>query len=55
VGEVWENPYLMAQELTVYQEIEKLEPKMLKVLVDPIAVKREISFAKQLIASSQIL
>ncbi len=28
---------------------------MLKVLVDPIAVKREISFAKQLIASSAIL
>ena len=45
----------MAQELTIYQEIEKLEPKMLKVLVDPIAVKREISFAKQLIASSAIL
>ena len=44
----------MAQELTVYQQIEALEPKMLKVL-DPISVKREISFAKQLIASSAIL
>lgn len=48
------NHKTMSQELTVYQQIESLEPKMLKVL-DPISVKREISFAKQLIASSQIL
>jgi recombination protein RecT len=44
----------MSQELTVYQKIEALEPKMLKIL-DPNSAKREISFAKQIIASSEML
>ena len=44
----------MSQELTVYQKIEALEPRMLKIL-DPNSARREISFAKQIIASSQML